>query len=355
MNWPERIAERIARQGAVMRVTVIRAEGSTPREIGAAMLVGAGGIEDTIGGGALEQQATAHALGLLAETDARMLLVAADAALWHRECRDFVLGPSLGQCCGGAVRLLFESFTRREWAALADIGRFAEPHSVVVLRPVTAGTPLQTSDEGRPGPGWPASVSRVLRDWREGGAAAGPMLLPGRKAEPDWFVEPLASAALPLVLHGAGHVGRALVRALEGLPFRVTWVDARPDGFPATIAPGIVVRHVADPAALMKTLPERAIHLVMTHSHPLDLAICHAVLREDNFRFLGLIGSQTKRARFLKRLRELGIAETQLSRLVCPIGLPGIDGKHPAVIAVAVAAQLLQVASEGSRPSEGSR
>ena len=110
MNWPARIAETVARQGAVVRVTVIRAEGSTPREVGAAMLVGLDGIEDSIGGGALEHQAIAHA---------RMLVATADGTPWYRECRDFALGPSLGQCCGGAVRLLFERFAQAERVALA--------------------------------------------------------------------------------------------------------------------------------------------------------------------------------------------------------------------------------------------
>jgi xanthine dehydrogenase accessory factor len=182
--------------------------------------------------------------------------------------------------------------------------------------------------------------------WNKDTSARGARLFPGRKDEPDWWLEPLATSDLPLVLYGAGHVGRALVRALEGLPFRITWMDERPAAFPDGIAPQVIVQNQpVDPALLMRTLPANAIHIVMTHSHPLDLAICHAVLQQDDFRFLGLIGSATKRARFLKRLRELGIAEAQLGRLVCPIGLPGIADKRPAAIAVATAAQLLQIAS----------
>jgi xanthine dehydrogenase accessory factor len=337
MNWPARIAEVVARQGAVVRVTVIRAEGSTPREVGAAMLVGLDAIEDSIGGGALEHQAIAHA---------RMLVATADGTPWYRECRDFALGPSLGQCCGGAVRLLFERFAQAERVALADFHRTVDVSRIVVLRPLVTGIPPQTALRSSAKANWPASLSRFIRNWPENGYAPAATLLPGRKGEPDWFIEPIMPRAFPLVLYGAGHVGRALVRALDGLPFHLTWVDARPGMFPEGAARHCVLRdQEMDPAALMKTLPQDTIHLVMTHSHPLDLAICHAVLKQDDFRFLGLIGSKTKRARFLKRLRALGLAEAQLSRLVCPIGLPGIESKQPVVIAASVAAQLLLIAS----------
>jgi xanthine dehydrogenase accessory factor len=146
------------------------------------------------------------------------------------------------------------------------------------------------------------------------------------------------------MIYGAGHVGRALIRVLEGLPFAVTWADIDAGRFPKTAPTQAARRIAADPAALAAEAPPRAIHIVMTHSHPLDLAICHAVLVRGDFRFLGLIGSQTKRTRFLKRLRELGVPQDRLARLICPIGLPGVKGKQPAVIAVAVAAQLLEIA-----------
>jgi xanthine dehydrogenase accessory factor len=100
-----------------------------------------------------------------------------------------------------------------------------------------------------------------------------------------------------------------------------------------------------------------AFHLVLTYSHALDLAICHSLLRRGDFRFLGLIGSATKRARFLKRLAELGIGEARLERLVCPIGVPGIGGKEPAMIALSVAAQLVQLATaaEARTPAQAFR
>ena len=81
--------------------------------------------------------------------------------------------------------------------------------------------------------------------------------------------------------------------------------------------------------------------MVLTHRHDLDLQIIEAVLKRGDARLAGLIGSATKRARFLHRLAEKGLSDEQLNALVCPIGLPGITGKEPGVIAVAVVAQLL--------------
>ena len=95
------------------------------------------------------------------------------------------------------------------------------------------------------------------------------------------------------------------------------------------------------PELLVDEAPANAVVLVMTHSHPLDEAICEAVLRRGDFAYLGLIGSATKRARFRQRLREAGIAAPLLDRMICPIGLPGIRSKEPSAIAASVAADLL--------------
>lgn len=81
----------------------------------------------------------------------------------------------------------------------------------------------------------------------------------------------------------------------------------------------------------------------MTHSHELDFEIVRALLARDDFAWAGVIGSATKAARFAHRLERRGFARERVARIACPIGVPGIEGKDPATIAVAVAAQLLQV------------
>lgn len=156
--------------------------------------------------------------------------------------------------------------------------------------------------------------------------------------------EPMADPRKPVLLFGAGHVGRALAMALAPLPFRLRWIDSRADAFPALVPANAEPVTTATPEAEIVAAPAGAFVLVMTHDHALDLAVTAAALRRDDLPFVGLIGSATKRARFGKRLAELGLSEAAHARLVCPIGLPGIAGKEPAVIAASVAAQLLEQA-----------
>jgi xanthine dehydrogenase accessory factor len=149
-----------------------------------------------------------------------------------------------------------------------------------------------------------------------------------------------------LQLFGAGHVGRAIVRLLADIPCRVQWIDERETEFPASPSPPHIHRVCAEPVqAEVASAPPGAFYLVLTHSHELDLALSLAILRRDDAGFFGLIGSRTKRMRFEHRLAERGIDASALSRMVCPIGIAGIAGKEPGVIAASVVAQLLQFSS----------
>lgn len=148
-----------------------------------------------------------------------------------------------------------------------------------------------------------------------------------------------------LQLHGAGHVGRAVVRLLSDIDCRVQWVDGRADEYPSERPlPAHVEAVVTEsPAAEVAGAPPGAAFLVMTHSHALDFDIVRAVLaRNDDRDWLGLIGSASKRAHFESRLRQRGVAAPAVARMRCPVGVEGIAGKEPAVIAVAIVAQLLQ-------------
>ncbi len=294
-----------AAHGPVVRVVVAEIAGSAPREVGAAMVVWGdgqtGGQDGTIGGGALEYAAVARA---------RAMLATGQAARLDR----MPLGPSLGQCCGGAVTLLSELWT----AAAAE----------AVDGPVVA----------RPLPGkaaaMPLAVHRIVARARGQG-------LPGAaRGVQGWFIEPVTRPEREIWIWGAGHVGRALVCVLQPLPgLRITWVDVAPDRFP--VVPGGVVQRIAEnPAVLVAEAPPGAEHLVLTFSHALDLELCHQLLGQG-FGALGLIGSATKWARFRSRLRALGHESAAIARITCPIGDPGL-GKHPQAIAVGVAAELLK-------------
>lgn len=158
--------------------------------------------------------------------------------------------------------------------------------------------------------------------------------------------EMAAPPARPLWIYGAGHVGRALVHVMAPLPdFAITWVDTHPERFPRTGVTTLVAR---DPALVVKHAPPEADHLILTYSHEIDLALCHAVLSHP-FHSAGLIGSATKWARFKTRLAALGHAPAQISRIACPIGDPGL-GKHPAAIALGVATAMIN--PEGRQTKE---
>ena len=161
-----------------------------------------------------------------------------------------------------------------------------------------------------------------------------------------------------LYLFGAGHVGRSLVLALAPLPFDIHWIDPRPQSYPRAVPQNVTLRPAADPVAELSDCPEGSLVFVMSHSHALDLAITDAALRHPRVAYVGLIGSATKRARFDKRLREAQVPEARIAQLICPIGVPGIRSKAPAMIAAATAAQMLMLDEQvraAAVPTEQSR
>ncbi len=296
-NWVEAVVHA-ATTASVVRAVVIEARGSTPREVGAWMLISGDVSEGTIGGGALEHACMARA---------REMLASGDVAPWQRGIERFHLGPELNQCCGGSVTILLERFGAAEAAVLAA----ADDGNAFAVRPVVTG----------------AAVAF------ERAAVVG---LQSRAGQ-DWYAEFIGEWHTPLFIYGAGHVGQALVRVLEGLPFTVTWLDGERDGQ----RDGEIRADECDTAARAGLAPPGAFHLVMTHSHALDEEIVSAVLGVGHFGYLGLIGSATKRARFRQRLLRAGMTETLVAHIHCPIGLPGVSGKAPAVIAASVTADLL--------------
>lgn len=314
--WSEDIEEIQSRVETCVRVTLIEANGSTPRAAGAAMLVFATEQLGTIGGGALEFDAARHAR--------RLLDAAAAAPMWVRDVKSYPLGPTLGQCCGGHVRLLFERLGARECDHVSGL---LSKGATLLSRPVVTGVPLDSADER-------AAAAMV----REGSAPCN-LYSVGKE---DWLVERANPLTFAIHLYGAGHVARSLVQIMAGTGAQIVWVDTDVARFPEEI-PAHANRLVATaPHAAVEHAPADAFHLVMTCSHALDLDICHAVLRRGAFSYLGLIGSRTKRERFVRRLLELGVAPEVLDRMTCPIGADGPSGKEPAVIAIAAASEILR-------------
>ncbi|UCU93315.1 xanthine dehydrogenase accessory protein XdhC [Hydrogenophaga taeniospiralis] len=263
-------------QAPAVLVSVSETRGSVPRERGAWMAVFADTLVGTIGGGQLEWSAVRQARERLALPGDRP-----GGGAWEHEA---ALGPSLGQCCGGRVRLRFE--------------------------------PVQAADR-------------------------------------DALRQRLSSRLTPLALFGGGHVGRAIVQALAPLPFEVTWIDSRDEVFPGDLPPQVHAEHSDPVQAAVGDLAPGSLVLIMSFSHAEDLDIVAACLQRQrttaDLPFVGLIGSLTKWATFRHRLAERGFGDAELARVTCPIGLPGITGKEPAVIAASVVAQLLLVRSGAAK------
>ena len=277
----------------VVRVVVTAVHGSAPREVGAAMWVWQTGQEGTIGGGALEYDLARAARRLTHDTHTR-----------------HALGPDLGQCCGGAVEVLSEVFDLKRAQAL--------PLDVIARGP----DPM------------PLQVHRILKAARNQG------LQPVAQSVEGWMIEPVRPRDRSLWVWGAGHVGRAIVDVLHRVPgHAITWVDTHRDRFPDSVPDCVTLLPAAEPALLVRHAPIVADHLILTYSHSLDLALCHALLHRG-FDTCGLIGSATKWARFQKRLRALGHQDAQIARITCPIGDPAM-GKQPHMIAIGVAHRLL--------------
>ena len=304
--WPT-IERFIAEYGSVALVTLAHAQGSSPREVGARMVVApSGGFTGTIGGGALEWGALAEAQALLARRDG-VAVTRLDRAL----------GPDLGQCCGGRVLLTIERFGSADREIIAPLAE-AEGHGVLT----TVGT---IANDGR--------LARRIAETASA-TSAYDVQSDGRVIE-RFGEEPTA-----FYLFGAGHVGRALVTALAPLPFAVTWMDARPGAIPEMFPPNVTAIREGNPVELLARAPDGAFVAVMTHSHALDLDLVIAALQANRFAYVGLIGSATKRARFTSAMHKMGMAAA-VDKLVCPIGLTAIKDKAPAAIAASSAAQVL--------------
>ena len=177
----------------------------------------------------------------------------------------------------------------------------------------------------------------VLRDF-----PLGPALAQCCGGHVSVLFEPLRPILLHVAVFGAGHVGRALVGLLSGLRIRVTWFDTRAELL-ANPPLSVGTCMSGNPAEAVSSLPGGALVLVMTQDHQIDFDIVAAALRRNDFIAVGLIGSETKRARFSRRLARAGVTQDAISRLICPIGLPGVGGKLPAEVAISVAAQILQI------------
>jgi xanthine dehydrogenase accessory factor len=333
LSWIVDFQSLLREQPGVL-VTLNLVSGSAPRDSGSRMMVTADQVTGSVGGGNLEFQAVKLARDLLQSKTAG-----------HQEMQLYGLGPALNQCCGGAVALLYEVFDGTLPGWLEELQPAFDAGYPVVLahaveRPVSCKLVISTETR---------AVGPALK--QISAAASDLMQRPGDEtvatieelevSGETWWLELVREVRKPIVLFGAGHVGQAVIRTLSPLPFSVTWVDSRTGVFPAELPAHVRSVRTDTPLDLVAEAPAGSFFIVMTHSHQTDEDICFEVLQRDDYAWLGLIGSDTKRRRFVHRLEQRGIEPARLDDVVCPIGLAGIHGKQPATIALSLAAQLM--------------
>ncbi|MBL8463181.1 MAG: xanthine dehydrogenase accessory protein XdhC [Thauera sp.] len=405
-SWISTLSCLLETDARAVLVTVAATRGSAPRAAGAHMVVTAAQVQGSVGGGRLEQRAIGIARELLV-TDApsprlerfalgaslgqccggvvvlafervgpaqrewvgRAATLAAAGRAWGRQV--FIDGPHAGAVAVFDRESVGHTCTDPALSAHArDLLAAGEDTALLVPMPFRrSDASSDRADEGATAPGSaadpaPTAGSRLAsllqqdlaaprrsdasRDRADGSATA-----PGSAAALGTAILLDASPppALQVVMFGAGHVGRALAELFGRLPLRVRWVDARAQEFPPALAPNVEPHCTDTPTAEVRAAPAGAVFLVLTHSHALDFELVEAILARDDFRFCGLIGSQTKRARFAHRLHARGIEEARIARLRCPVGLPGLPGKEAEVIALAIAAEVMRLRPQAHPPS----
>jgi xanthine dehydrogenase accessory factor len=288
VDFTAEFQQRLANEDAVL-VSIEATQGSVPREAGTWMAVFANGLIGTIGGGHVEFEAIATARQLLSEQGST-------AASSKR----YVLGPSLGQCCGGVMTLRYK---KASFLGNKNVGHSQKEHLKDYLKEL---------------------FSPILQ-------------------------LKTASGMQNVALFGGGHVGKAIVHILSTLPMQVMWIDSRDEIFPTELPQNVICEHSDPVQAAVNDLAAGSHVLIMSFSHAEDLDIVAACLlrqrKKADLPFIGLIGSKTKWATFRHRLEDRGFSAAELAHITCPIGVEGIKGKEPEVIAVSVAAQLLKLRS----------
>jgi len=320
-EWIETLADLTAAGEPAVSVAIAGVRGSAPREVGARMLVTESETTGTIGGGQLEYQCTRLAVERLSRQSTA-------------DVQRFPLGPSMGQCCGGVVEVLFETLPDGLPVWLRTLASLHGQRTPVMLvtdtNPDATDRLLVTADDAFGSSlGEAVGLARErLRDRAE------PALIDGV------FYEPIVGSGFDIAVFGAGHVGSAVVNLLATLDCNVRWIDSRRKVF-RQVPNNARAIEAREPALEIAALPPGAFVLVMTHSHSLDYDISARALARDDLAYVGLIGSATKRRRFSKRFHDQGFAAADIERLTCPIGVDGVTGKRPTEIAVAVTAELL--------------
>jgi len=335
-TWLSDLQQLLVHGDDAVLVTIALTEGAAPREVGVKMVVARDRTFHTIGGGALEWRAIEFARRLLRDGAHTGGLNGAyrstSTQCVTRRLERISLGE-YGDAPPGAATLAFERLTIADLAWVTLLGK----------RLAAGDTSVRTvsfADDS------PVLLSEALPNAKHADCLlwdAGPMM-----------TETLVREAFPVMVFGAGHVGSALVRVLATLPCDIIWVDDRPAQWLArtgdTLPANVTTITSDDPPSCVAQAPDGCSFVVMTYSDTLDQHIVESVLQRNRFDYLGVIGSHTKRHTLEQILHARGIAPAQLRRLHCPVGLEGMPSSAPEIIAVSIAAQLLQHRALAGQP-----
>jgi xanthine dehydrogenase accessory factor len=331
-RWIDDLHDALRDDESAAIVTVAGVRGSAPRETGAKMIVTGKEAIGSVGGGQLEYQCTRIAVEQIRKTGAYRE---------RRFQRRFPLGTNCGQCCGGVVDIMFERVTSSDKEWLEELKRLHDDR-----RPLVLVTPLEHGSGKYLVTGERCMNFDTQLACADEVIAAARQLIAGNGCAQlldDFLLEPVLQSEFRVAIFGAGHVGAATVDALARLDCDIRWIDSRRNIFPARLPDNVTAVESAIPAQEVAAMPPGTYYLILTHSHPLDFEICDQVLRRGDFGYCGLIGSISKRRRFERDMRKQSMPDAMLEELVCPIGVAGIDGKKPAEIAIAIAAEILRV------------
>ena len=306
-------------------VSVGAVKGSSPREEGTHMAVFPQRTQGTIGGGNLEFFAIQHARELLNQPPS-------ETPFHELSQHSTPLTPRFDQCCGGMVQLVFEKIRPKQCTWLDRLATFLDTDRD------TAGTSAE-----RPSAWLFSDLTERTRT-----LLLTPPTADQQQREADRtasLIETVAPRALDIIIFGAGHVGQALIQSLLNLDADVTLIDSRAEQLSFDTPSHVRKICTTDWQDYVHRGTDRTYFLVLTHSHQLDFELTEAILRHGRFRYCGLIGSKTKKIRFDRQFKNRGLTPAQIARITCPIGLPEIQGKSPAVIAASVCAQILMLQS----------
>ena len=356
--WLKSVTDAISSKNDFVLMTVIDTKGSTPCINGDKIVVASDqSIFGSIGGGNLEFKALAFAADLLT----------IDKNNVHLE--KFPLGASLGQCCGGYVKVMFESFlhsnssiNNNSWINVVS-ELFDQNEDFVVATIVNNNSEYEDNklvysvNNNNHLINEKGISSVVALSAKELLTKTGSPTVIQYTNNSNSVIEICLEKNTPtkvqsLAVFGAGHISRALMPILTDLPVNIYWIDDRVEQFNKYQGDTSKINIICDDFLNgLIDLPDDIYCLVITYSHQIDYEICEKIISKNKFSYLGMIGSAIKGKKFRDRFINKGYQQEVVDKFTCPIGEKQRFLKSPTSIAVTIAMDLINFI-EDKRQSE---